>query len=103
MRIGMPMSFGGGFADTAADIAEFEAAGLDMIFVPEAYSFISVNQLGFLAAETSRLQSADQSLGSLQIYADVLMLTTEDRNVGRHPITAVGWLPSPLWPRLRSA
>ena len=66
MRIGMPMSYSGGFADTARAIADFEAAGLDVVFVPEAYSFDSVSQLGYLAAKTSTLQIAS---GILNIYS----------------------------------
>jgi F420-dependent oxidoreductase-like protein len=56
MRIGMPLSYSGGFAETAAVIGEYEAAGLDVLFVTEAYSFDSVSQLGFLAARTERLE-----------------------------------------------
>jgi F420-dependent oxidoreductase-like protein len=58
MRIGMPMSYSGDFAETAGVIAEYEAAGLDIIFVTEAYSFDSVSQLGYLAAKTTSLQIA---------------------------------------------
>jgi F420-dependent oxidoreductase-like protein len=58
MRIGMPMSYSGDFAETAAVIAEYEAAGLDIIFVTEAYSFDSVSQLGYLAARTTTLEIA---------------------------------------------
>jgi len=66
VRIGMPMAYSGGFADTARDIADFEAAGLDVVFVPEAYSFDSVSHLGYLAAKTSTLQIAS---GILNIYS----------------------------------
>jgi len=66
MRIGMPMSYSGGFADTVAQIGEYESAGLDVLFVPEAYSFDAVSQLGFLAARTRRLQIAS---GILNVYS----------------------------------
>jgi len=66
MRIGMPISYSGGFADTVDQIAEFESAGLDVLFVAEAYTFDAVSQLGFLAARTSRLQIA---AGILNIYS----------------------------------
>jgi F420-dependent oxidoreductase-like protein len=58
MRIGMPMSYSADFADTAAVIAEYESAGLDIVFVTEAYSFDSVSQLGYLAARTTTLEIA---------------------------------------------
>jgi len=66
VRIGMPMAYSGGFANTERDIADFEAAGLDVVFVPEAYSFDSVSHLGYLAAKTSTLQIAS---GILNIYS----------------------------------
>src|SRR5271167_3572337 len=56
MRIGMFLSYAGGFAETVTELADYERAGLDIVFVPEAYSFDSVSQLGFIAAKTERLQ-----------------------------------------------
>lgn len=56
MRIGMPIGYAGGFAETAAQIADYERAGLDMVSLPEAYSFDSVSQLGYLAAKTSTIE-----------------------------------------------
>jgi F420-dependent oxidoreductase-like protein len=65
MRIGMHLSYSGGFAETVAELADYEKAGLDIVFVPEAYSFDAVSQLGFIAARTERLEIAS---GILQIY-----------------------------------
>jgi F420-dependent oxidoreductase-like protein len=62
----MQMAYSGGFSDTARDIADFEAAGLDIVFVPEAYSFDAVSQLGYLAAKTRTVQIAS---GILNIYS----------------------------------
>ena len=72
MRIGMSLNYAGGFAETAAELADYEKAGLDIVFVPEAYSFDAVSQLGFLAARTQRLQLAS---GILQIYSRTPALT----------------------------
>jgi len=66
MRIGMPMSYDGGFAQTVAQIGDYESAGLDVLFVAEAYSFDAVSQLGYLAARTERLQIAS---GILNVYS----------------------------------
>jgi F420-dependent oxidoreductase-like protein len=66
MRVGMPLPYSGGFAEVVRDIVDFEAAGLDVAFVPEAYSFDGVSQLGYLAAKTTRLQLAS---GILNIYS----------------------------------
>jgi F420-dependent oxidoreductase-like protein len=56
MRIGMPMAYSGGFAETVEQLGDYEKAGLDIVFLPEAYSFDSVSQLGFVAARTSTLE-----------------------------------------------
>jgi alkanesulfonate monooxygenase SsuD/methylene tetrahydromethanopterin reductase-like flavin-dependent oxidoreductase (luciferase family) len=65
MRVGMPLSYAGGFKETAARLGEFERAGLDIAFVPEVYTFDSVSQLGFLAARTTTVELAS---GILNIY-----------------------------------
>lgn len=72
MRIGMALNYSGGFAETAAEAAELESAGLDIAFIPEAYSFDAVSQLGYLAAKTSTLELAS---GILQIYTRTPTLT----------------------------
>jgi len=66
MKIGMPVSYSGGFAETVRHLVEYEAAGLDMVLMPEAYSFDSVSQLGYIAAKTTRLEIAS---GILNIYS----------------------------------
>ncbi len=72
MRIGMPLGYAGGFAETAEELSDFEKAGLEIVFVPEAYSFDAVSQLGYLAAKTERLQLAS---GILQLYSRTPTLT----------------------------
>jgi len=66
MKIGMPLSYSGGFKETVAHLVEYEAAGLDMVLLPEAYSFDSVSQLGYIAAKTSRVEIAS---GILNVYS----------------------------------
>src|ERR1700757_3877909 len=56
MRVGMMLNYSGGFTETVSELADFERAGLQIAFVPEAYSFDAVSQLGFIAARTERLQ-----------------------------------------------
>ena len=72
MRIGMGLNYSGGFAETAAEVADLERAGLDIVFVPEAYSFDAVSQIGYLAAKTTRLELAS---GIFQIYTRTPSLT----------------------------
>jgi F420-dependent oxidoreductase-like protein len=72
MRIGMALNYAGGFAETVTELADYEKAGLDIVFVPEAYTFDAVSQLGFIAARTERLQIAS---GIFQLYTRTPTLT----------------------------
>ncbi|RJQ79329.1 LLM class F420-dependent oxidoreductase [Amycolatopsis panacis] len=72
MRIGTGISYSGGFAESVEDVVELEKAGLDIVFVPEAYSFDAVSQLGYLAAKTERIGLAS---GIFQIYTRTPSLT----------------------------
>src|SRR5215213_8064689 len=56
MRIGIQTSYSGGFSETAAEIRDLEAAGLDVAMVAEVYTFDAVSQLGYLAAVTERVE-----------------------------------------------
>jgi F420-dependent oxidoreductase-like protein len=68
----MSLNYAGGFAETVEELADYEKAGLDIVFVPEAYSFDAVSQLGFIAARTERLQIAS---GIFQLYSRTPALT----------------------------
>jgi F420-dependent oxidoreductase-like protein len=72
MRVGMMLNYSGGFTETVAELGDFERAGLQIVFVPEAYSFDAVSQLGFIAARTSALEIAS---GILPIYSRTPALT----------------------------
>ena len=72
MRVGMFLNYAGGFREVADEVAELEAAGVDLVAVPEAYSFDAVSQLGFLAARTSRMTLMS---GILQLYTRTPTLT----------------------------
>src|SRR3954464_10275787 len=62
----MALNYSGGFAETVAELGDYEKAGLDIVFVAEAYSFDAVSQMGYIAAKTERLQIAS---GILPIYS----------------------------------
>jgi F420-dependent oxidoreductase-like protein len=72
MRVGMFLNYAGGFREVADEVAELERAGVDLIAVPEAYSFDAVSQLGFLAARTSTITLAS---GIFQLYTRTPTLT----------------------------
>ncbi len=65
LRIGMSLNYSGGFAETVEELADYEKAGLDIVFVPEAYSYDAVSLLGYVAAKTTSLQLAS---GIMQLY-----------------------------------
>jgi F420-dependent oxidoreductase-like protein len=62
----MALSYSGGFKEAVAELADYEKAGLDIVYVAEAYSFDAVSQMGFIAARTERLEIAS---GILNIYS----------------------------------
>jgi F420-dependent oxidoreductase-like protein len=72
VKIGLGINYAGGFKEVAAEVADLERAGLDIVFVPEAYSFDAVSALGYLAACTERVQLAS---GILQLYTRTPTLT----------------------------
>ncbi len=72
MRVGMMLNYSGGFTETVSELADFERAGLQIVFVPEAYSFDAVSQLGFIAARTTTVEIAS---GILPIYSRTPALT----------------------------
>jgi F420-dependent oxidoreductase-like protein len=72
VRIGIQASYSGGFQETAAEIRDLEAAGLDLAMVAEVYTFDAVSQLGYLAAVTERVQLLS---GIFPIYSRTPALT----------------------------
>jgi F420-dependent oxidoreductase-like protein len=72
MRIGMSLNYSGGFAEAVKELADYEKAGLDFVFVPEAYSYDAVSLLGYVAAVTDRVQLAS---GIMQLYSRTPTLT----------------------------
>ena len=72
MRVGMMLNYSGGFSETVTELSDFEQAGLEIVFVPEAYSFDAVSQLGFIAARTTTVEIAS---GILPIYSRTPALT----------------------------
>ncbi|WP_426573259.1 LLM class F420-dependent oxidoreductase [Aquihabitans sp. McL0605] len=65
MQISMQLSYSGGFKEAADTVAELERAGLDLVWVAEAYGFDGASLMGYLAAKTSTVQIAS---GILPIY-----------------------------------
>jgi F420-dependent oxidoreductase-like protein len=56
MKISTMLSYSGGFQQSARDVAEMEKAGLDLVWVAEAYGFDSPSLMGYLAALTEKVE-----------------------------------------------
>src|SRR5215204_1734961 len=56
MKLSMNINYSGDFHADVQKVVELEKAGLDVVWVPEAYSFDAVSQLGYLAAKTERIE-----------------------------------------------
>ena len=56
MKISTFLSYSGGFRQAAAEVVEFEKAGLDLVWVAEAYGLDGPSLMGYLAALTERVE-----------------------------------------------
>ena len=66
MKISMQMPYAGRFEKSVEQTLALEKAGVDIVYVAEAYSFDAVSVMGYLAAKTSTIQIAS---GILPIYS----------------------------------
>jgi F420-dependent oxidoreductase-like protein len=65
MKIATTLSYAGGFKAAARQVSEMEKAGLDLVWVAEAYGFDGPSLMGYLAALT---ETVDIGSGILPIY-----------------------------------
>ncbi len=56
MKISTMLSYAGGFKQAAREVVDMEKAGLDLVWVAEAYGFDSPSLMGYLAALTDRVE-----------------------------------------------
>ncbi|GAB2991060.1 LLM class F420-dependent oxidoreductase [Nocardioides montaniterrae] len=66
MKLGMIINYAGEFGETVELLQDYERNGLELVAIPEAYSFDGVSQLGYVAAKTERLEIMS---AILQIYS----------------------------------
>ncbi len=72
MKLAMSIGYSGEFKQSARQVVELEKAGLDLVWVAEAYSFDSISQVGYLAAITERIEIAT---GIINVYSRTAALT----------------------------
>ena len=65
MKLSMGLSYAGGFTQAVDQVVEREKAGIDMVWVAEAYGNDAPTLMGYLAAKTERVEIAS---GILPIY-----------------------------------
>lgn len=75
MQVGMVLSYSGDFRQTVEELQEFEAVGLDQVLLPEAYTFDSVSQLGYIAAKTSTVKLGSSILNIFSRTPTLLGMT----------------------------
>ena len=56
MKLSMQVPYSGGFKQSAALVRDYERAGLDIVWVAEAYGFDAPSFMGYLAATTETIQ-----------------------------------------------
>jgi F420-dependent oxidoreductase-like protein len=56
MQIAMPLAYAGGFEESVRLVTDLESAGLDLVWVAEAYGFDGVSLMGYLAAKTDTVR-----------------------------------------------
>ncbi len=56
MKLCTAMFFDGNPERLASQIVDLEAAGVDMVLIPEIYGFDQISTLGYIAAKTSRIE-----------------------------------------------
>jgi len=56
MKITTILGYAGGFKQAAREVVEMESAGLDLVWVAEAYGFDSPSLMGYLAALTEKVE-----------------------------------------------
>src|SRR6266568_1983666 len=66
MRLSTKLGYAEGFLIAAEHVVKMEEAGVDVVWVAEAYGYDAVSRLGYLAARTRRIQLGS---GILPIYS----------------------------------
>ncbi len=66
MKITATLSYVGGFRESVRSVVEMERAGLDLVWVAEAYGFDSPSLMGMIAGATTTIEIAS---GILPIYS----------------------------------
>jgi F420-dependent oxidoreductase-like protein len=66
MKLSTQLNYASSFKESADSVVDLERAGIDIVWVAEAYGFDAPSQMGYLAAKTERIEIGS---GILPIYS----------------------------------
>jgi F420-dependent oxidoreductase-like protein len=66
MRLSMQVGYAGGIKEAVEQVVALEKAGMDLVWVAEAYGIDAVSVMGYIAAKTERVEIAS---GILPLYS----------------------------------
>ena len=75
MKLSTMLNYSGDSKSAADEVAALEKAGLDCVWVPEAYSFDAISMMGYLAAETERVEIGSAIINVYSRTATLLAMT----------------------------
>ncbi len=75
MKIAMNLAYSGGFRESVQRVAQLEKAGLDLVWVAEAYGFDSPSLMGYIAGQTEKVEIGSAILPIYSRTATLLAMT----------------------------
>ncbi len=75
MKLSVMLNYAGDIKGTADEVAALEKAGLDCVWVAEAYSFDAISMMGYLAAKTERVEIGSAIVNVYSRTATLMAMT----------------------------
>ncbi len=75
MKLSVMLNYAGDVVSAADEVVELEKAGIDAVWVPEAYSFDAISIMGYLAAKTSRVEIGSAIINTYSRTPTLLAMT----------------------------
>jgi F420-dependent oxidoreductase-like protein len=75
MKLSVMLNYAGDVKSTADEISALEKAGIDCVWVAEAYSFDAISMMGYLAASTERVEIGSAIVNVYSRTATLLAMT----------------------------
>ena len=66
MKLSMMLNYSGGFKEGVRQVQDLEKAGLDIVWIPEAYSYDAISAVGYMAAKT---ETVHIGTGIVNVYS----------------------------------